>query len=931
MRVKPRTRRRNQNYRRERGVVGVLAMMFLVMFASLAAAMAVATQGNMRSASSHLHVVRSLGAVDSGMRLAESRLRSAAARFLVSRGLIDDEYVDTLWFGPVPSEPEVRILAATGDMTEIAAPGSIQAAIANIHFADNAANIITGEEPDNAPAQIRVLDRGEDWLVTLPIGVSRNEAGQIVTAMQISYGPPENGDFRVVVTGYDWDAVRGRWVERTAEQRFRVTKRIEFAMISTVATQLGQGASVEGPVGVLFDNNDLDSLDGPPLRANSDFYGLDPVLDEKLDDFYAVILDYDANGDNRLSAAHITERQGLLLLNVNDYDGNGDPDNAFRDLSRDGLVDDFDIFLMHYDTDGDGRLVLSAELTAGTPAAGLTPEFTANDTLAELIDGGKPDRNNNGRRNGRLVNGVWDFTSFPDNNRDGTRDASDIDQNDIALGYRDGYIDHRDRYTKVSGSISLRASRSAWEASQSPDGGAVGNYQEFVQGPIAPDEGDAPVNFNAGEDVLPEITDTSFQAAATSMIALVQATGAHSLETQTQNQKGVGWIPPVRAEATPFGATSAADWYLRPVYEGVVFKNVTIPMGTNALFINCEFIGITYIETYADNSHPSWTFYGELERNSSSGQLELKYPPPPATSEQALDQSYSTPGAPGYDNLPPPLMVYADLDGSGVSLQQTFDTKLVSNNIRFHDCLFVGSVVSNKPQSYTHIRNKIQFSGATRFYQEHPNFPADPDRNPDADHLDAISRSSMMLPHFSVDIGAINPPPSQDVRLQGAIVAGILDVRGNATLRGVLLSTFTPVMGVAPLDLYGTPIGNPANFNSTIGYLTSDDGDLEGIDPDELSDLDGDGNLDIGWEWARDANGNLILWEDFDGNHDEALYSGVPDPGADSDADHVRRAVSWNGMGATRVESDPEAPLPDGLSLPMTIVPVPGSYEEGRS
>ena len=931
MRLNSRIKSRTQRSRRRRGIVGVLAMMFLVMFASLATAMAVATQGNMRSASSHLHVVRSLGAVDSGMRLAESRLQSASSRFLVTRGLIDAAYVDTLWFGPVPAEPEVKVLDAPGDMVETTTPGSIQAAIANIHYADNTTNTIQGMSPTNAPAPIVVLDRGEDWLVTLPIGIARNDAGQIVTATQVSYGPPENGEFRVVVTGYDWDPVRARWVERTAEQRFRVTKRIEFAMISTVATQLGQGASVKGPIGVLFDSSDLDTIDGPPFTARSDFHGLNPVLDQKLDDFYAVIRDYDTNGDNRLSLSHATESAGVSLLNVNDYSGNGEADNAFRDMTRNGYIDDFDIFLFHFDSNDDGRVVLSNALTAGTPNEGQTPEFTVNDTLAELIDGGFPDRNRNGRRNGRLINGAWDWTTFPDNNGDGIIDSSDIDHGDIVLGYRDGVLDHRDRYAKVAGSIRLRASKSAWEAAIGPDGNPVGNYQQFVEGPIRAPDGEPPMVFDADEDILPEIDATSFQAASTMMIALVQASGAPSFAQQVAAQRGGGWTPPIREEATPFGSTSAADWYRRPVYENMVFKNVKIPIGTNALFINCEFIGITFIETYPDNTHPSWTFYGELERNPSSGQLELKYPPPPAESNQALDQSYSTPGAPGYDSLPPPLMVYADLDGSGVSNQVCYDTKLVSNNLRFHNCLFVGSVVSNKPHDYTHIRNKIQFSGATRFTQSHPDFPNDPGRNPDSEHLDAISRSSMMLPHFSVDIGAINPPQTQDVRLQGAIVAGVLDVRGNASLRGVLLSTFRPKLGEPPLVLYGTPVGNPANFNSSIGYLTIEDGDMEGIDPSKLQDLNGDGHLDIGWEWARDANGNLILLSDFAGDpNDDALYSGVPDPGAGVDTDHVKRPVRWNGMGITRIESDPEAPLPDGLALPMSIRPVPGSYQEGR-
>ena len=45
-----------------RGVVSVLAMMILVLFGSLSVAMAIASQGNLRTASTHLHVLRAMGA-----------------------------------------------------------------------------------------------------------------------------------------------------------------------------------------------------------------------------------------------------------------------------------------------------------------------------------------------------------------------------------------------------------------------------------------------------------------------------------------------------------------------------------------------------------------------------------------------------------------------------------------------------------------------------------------------------------------------------------------------------------------------------------------------------------------------------------------------------------------------------------------------------
>ena len=920
---------RGRRARWRRGVVGILAMMFLVMFASLAAAMAVATQGNMRSAASHLRVVRSLGAVDTGMRLARSRLEDAAGRFLVSEGEVTPDYLETLWFGPIPSDPPVTVTDPPFGISEGSAPGSIQAALANLHAADAAANLVDSGEVDNAPLGITVLDRGDEWLVTLPVGVARNADGEIVSAAQVSYSPPDDdGAVTVVVTGYDWDPVRERWVTRVAQERFRLTKRIEYALLSNTPPLIGVGGNVEGPVGTRFVSASLDTIDGDPIRVLSDFYGLDAGLDAKLDDLYASVLQFDTDGDNRLNVNHVFESVGVGGLNDQDYDGDDDPDNAFADVTGDDAVDDFDVFIRHFDTNGDNSLTLSASLTDGTPADGQTAEFTANDRLALLLDSVDADRNDNGVFNGRLVEGEWDYDTFEDNNEDGALDAGDIDADDVVLGYRDGRVDYRDRYAKVRGSVMIAATRAQWESSTGVDGSVVNDFQRSVQGPVRPDEGDGAVVFEAEGADLPEITDESFAAATATLVALAEGAGDGSFEDQVEDQMGAGWTPTTRIEPTPFGAASAGDWFERPVYEGLTFRNVTIPMGTNALFIDCEFIGITRVEVYTDNSHPSWPFYGEQERDPITGALSPVYPPPPASSETALDKSYADALSPGYDALPDPLDVPVDLDGDTVIPDRCYDTKQLCNNIRFHNCLFVGSVVADKPDVYTHLRNKMQFTGSTRFALRHPVAPDDPGLNPDPDHEAEIRKSSLMAPHFSVDIGSINPPPEQDVRLQGAIVAGVLDVRGDAEIRGVLLSTFEPVRGEAPLVLYGAPVGNPAAFNMTIGYVTTDDGDEEAVDPTDLSDIDGDDQLDLGWDSARADDGSLVTVAGWDGTHEDRWYDGVPDDDATPGV-HVRVLIPWHGMGVTRVIADPEAVLPDGLSLPLSVRSVANSYREG--
>ena len=50
-----------------RGIAAVLSMMFLILFGSLAAAMAIATKGNLTTAATHVRVLRAQGAAETGL------------------------------------------------------------------------------------------------------------------------------------------------------------------------------------------------------------------------------------------------------------------------------------------------------------------------------------------------------------------------------------------------------------------------------------------------------------------------------------------------------------------------------------------------------------------------------------------------------------------------------------------------------------------------------------------------------------------------------------------------------------------------------------------------------------------------------------------------------------------------------------------------
>ncbi len=905
-----------------RGVTGVLAMMFLVLFSSLAVAMAVVSKGNLRTAETHLRVTRAMGAVDTGMDIAAARLSEAASRFVVAKGQITPDYAAELWAGTYSDSPSVRVLPALYGRAEDSPPDGIAAALAAHHAGD--------EEADPA-GDITLPDAPDGWVVAPPIALEKGGNDQAVTLAQITYVPPDaNGRVRAIVTGYDWDWTRSRWITRTAQQSFNISKPVNHAIVAPSRVMIGRNVQISGPLGIRYDSDALDEIDGAPVTIKSDFKGLNNLLDRKLDDFYAKVLLDDVDGDNRLRRNHAVESRSLAALNLNDYDDDDAADNAFTDLTRDGIVDDFDIFLKHYDANGDRRVICASALTNGTTVQGQSPEFTADNSLALLIDSGKPDRNNNKKRNGDLVDGEWDWDTFADNNGDGIRDADDRDLNDIKLGYRDGVLDYKDQYAKLRGHIKLRASRSQWEASDDGFGSPIGDYQEQVQGAIRATAPDQPVEFDASDDELPPFTDESFSEATEALTALTE--DAESFADQVAEQGGVGFAPPRRVESTPYGSPTPADWYSRPVYQDMTFHNVTIPMGNNGLFINCTFIGVTRVQCYTNNTHLSWTYYGQETRDPQTGALTLTYPPPPAESPSALDKGYSTPGAPGYDGLPDVLRVGVDLNGDGVASDICTNTKQLSNNIRFHDCLFVGSIVADKPSIFHHTRNKLVFTGSTRFTDEHPDYPDDARYNPSDEELVEIQKSSMMLPNYSVDIGTNNSDADQDVRLRGAVIAGVLDVRGNASIDGVLLLTFAPEYGAAPLSIYGQAAGDPADFNITLGYFSQDDGDEEGFDLSSLTDLDGNGSVDVGWDSARDpATGELVPVGSAPDPIPDSYFDGVPDTDADiSPGAFARRAVAFNGFGKIVLNHNPDLVLPDGLEIPLAITPIRSTYAEGH-
>jgi hypothetical protein len=965
-------------WRSRRGVAAVLAMMFLILFGSLSVAMAIASKGNITTSATYMHVSRAQSAAETGLAIAQRRLANAAERFVISNSNVDGTFGWNLWSGNLGALGQHTVLPPRTGRQDLADPGSMAQAVAQDHALDQDTVIEAGPLTVTicgAPAGASSEYKNDDWVVTPAVALEPRVTGSTTPPLcySITYAPLANGtDIRAIVTGYDYAYSRaGIPIKRTIMQDFRMAKKVKSAIISPSRIMIGKNVLVSGDVGSRFTG--VTYTNGNPLTLKSDFAGISPLLDQKLAAFYAGLAQYDVDGDNRLRVSHPVEALGVPSGGT-DYDGDGQPDAAFDDVTGDGYVDEFDIFIRQFDSNHDGKITLSHALTDGTPAANQPPELVdgagnpLDEDLALLIDSSNPDRNKNG------------IYGFVDANRNGRWDAGetmlDFDSGsntyrDQVLGYRDGYIDKKDQYAKVNGQLSFKVDAAAWTTAQ-------GALQPILRGPIVPTEGKPPLSFTVSDNDLPDMnvamfgpaqsnlqTDADglpFNQQVASQLGVSQAQLATYVEGHGANYSGpmyqrLDWdgnndgLPDnwntAYFEKMPFNSPSFTDYYYRPVYENMVFKDVQIPEGNNGLFKNCTFVGVTYVKCEQANTHILWAEYGKMHINNGGTRPqpafsrvvygddagETNYPDPSilsigerlpgGTNGGLVLMSMNTPldkaDLPndqaavviGFGALPDPLKLLVDVQGHpspAGTIRRVVDTKPFSNNIRFHDCLFVGSIVSDAPQGYSQARNKLQFTGGTRFVQQHPTAPNDPALNPQSADMADIKTSSMMLPGYSVDLGSYNSPPDQDIQLKGAIIAGVMDIRGNANIDGALLMTFSPVWGEGPLrDALNNPAGNPANFNTTIGYFGPAEGDQEAFDPNAMPIV----------------NGVRVAGWDIDGD-------GLVDVAPDQPQPAGSTPIPFYGYGRINLRFDPKMAIPSGIMLPMSMDPLPGTYKEGR-
>lgn len=175
--------------------------------------------------------------------------------------------------------------------------------------------------------------------------------------------------------------------------------------------------------------------------------------------------------------------------------------------------------------------------------------------------------------------------------------------------------------------------------------------------------------------------------------------------------------------------------YTRHVYENVTFTDSLLPVNRHALFRNCTFEGVLYVDTYKTNTNKSYT-----------------------------------------------------------------------NNVRFDNCTFNGVIVTDVPQTLNWKNNCLYFTGEAQFNNQ-----------------SAVQEATIMAPHFNVNLGNTNPNVGENNVLTGAIIGGIVDVRGNAQIDGTIISM---------CDTTAWSSGYVTNIGATLddgGSETTEVGDIGAI------------------------------------------------------------------------------------------------------
>lgn len=663
---------------RPRGAAAVMAMMFLTILATLSVAMFSLSSLSMAGASNLADADQARAAAESGLRWIIYRMQKMP-RPKTDKGIIDQDLVDdTIW-------PALESAIITDLNTNLSATNG--RGVASYNSTQIISNPIA-------------LDGGTSRFVVkidrLPRPASPDPLGN-------------DYHLQITVTGTTGSASRGV-ASRTVSMKLTIQKKINFAVVGKVPIQLGHNTLVEGPVAMTTSGK------YPPLLSLSDFTTLKPELTSKINAFHQYIEDHNLGYSGRIAPTTSATAAG------------------YTDANSDGMVDEYDLFLDEFDTNGDMR-VSKTEFEKSSGVSYDANLFAAMDSLGTPLTSNDPTR----------------------------------------PGLNDGYIDNTDLYAKISGSVQIASSEADWSNHLTNGAGSI---YDLVGGPV--DTGDPlqpPVTFSADVSAMQDLTPSSFNTKTfRDQTGTSNGASSHTTSTVKVNGVNVTWntytnytLSAAMANGgttndhTPYGSTSWQATYARPVFKNMTFKNCRIPKGLNALFNNCQFQGVTYVDLQTNITTSS----GSTTTDSGS----------------AMDWSKrALPNKPAFNA------------NTALTSTSTYGSAY-GNNLRFNDCTLNGPIAAggtdgSSPSAYTHFANSWEFTGATQFDNQE------------------TDKATLVASQTNIEMGSFTTGKDPST-LKGVVVAGNIDIRGTSVVDGSIIVT-----------------GDGAG-NTTLGYFGASDGDTD--------------------------------------------------------------------------------------------------------
>jgi hypothetical protein len=622
-----------------RGSAAILAMAYLTLFGILTGAMYSMSTMNVQTARNLSDVDHARAAAESGLRWVQYRFNHMS-RPKTTTGTITSAVADSLW-------PAIRT-AFTADMAT-----NLNAAERPVAFASNTLT--------TAPI---ATDNGNGRFV---ISVTQDAVDKRILRVTSTGTYARGGSASGVVTA-----------TRTVSMSFRIDKKVKYAVVGKVPIQIGRNVLIEGPIAMTTPGK------YPPIYTLSDFRSLVPALTTKIDAFEAWLKNNHPGYDNRVDVRNADEYAKATAAGYTDYNG-------------DGYVDEFDLFVKQFDTNGD-RKVSATEFT--NPGTGKL--YDAD--LWAVIDG----------------------LGAPQFSGDVTR-----------AGYQNNTLDNQDGYAKIRGGVSLATTTAAWNSNLAPSGQTV---VQQIPGPIiSSDAYTPPVRFGITASDVFDLTPANFDT--TGFKNQTGTAAGTTVKTATTIQNAVLSAADANGgtanERTPYGSTSYQATYQRPVFRNITFKNVQIPLGLNALFDNCTFQGVTYVNMTTNITNTA----GQTTTSASDGMTWSKRM---KSGTFANTTTLTTTNSWGYAQ---------------------------GNNLRFNDCTFNGPVTSSVPTAYTHFTNSWEFTGATLFDNQ------------------VDQTATIVAPNTNIEMGSFTNPGTAPSTLVGVVVAGNIDIRGSSIVDGSIIVT----------------------------------------------------------------------------------------------------------------------------------------------